>query len=205
MKRIFKILLILIFSASLFSCITKEKPFKNIEQLKSDIRFVRLIENNIAFIDNIRDKKKVSYLLEKEITKESQLNELATALGFNDWTEYEGYVFEETNKLNELEIEYNLSSYSEDEIIELGIDAIHANDSKVLLKSTDPCNCERIRTNCIIEAAAAATLAHLGCLSVDWTGIGAPICHGAVIILQIAASDNCNANAENCINDCDNR
>ncbi|WP_175402824.1 hypothetical protein [Mangrovivirga cuniculi] len=44
---------------------------------------------------------------------------------------------------------------------------------------------------------------HLGCASVDWTAIGAPICHGAVLVAQIEASDNCNAEAENCNNDCD--
>ncbi|MFK8284191.1 hypothetical protein [Capnocytophaga canis] len=49
-----------------------------------------------------------------------------------------------------------------------------------------------------------AVVGHLACASVDWTGIGAIICHSAVVIGQIAASDNCNAEGENCVNMCDN-
>jgi hypothetical protein len=60
-------------------------------------------------------------------------------------------------------------------------------------------NCERIRVNCILTVAAEATIMHLGCVSVDWTGISAPLCHGVAILFQIVAGDTCNANAEDCM------
>lgn len=132
----------------------------------------------------------------------SEISVLSIALGFKNSEEYQSYINNQKSVLRDLNNEYNLESVEISKLIHLGIEAIELENNNLYDKSSDDCNCERIRRNCIIEVGAAAVVAHLGCASVDWTGIGAPICHGAVLIAQIAASDNCNADTENCVNDC---
>lgn len=208
MKNLLKFtLLIIVSSFTFFSCnndesVEKKDNIANIELLKKDARFSDLIKSNINLMNNVVDFNKAKSLTQKSSLSTSEISELSIALGFKNSEEYQSYINNQKSVLRNLNNEYNLESVEKSKLINLGIEAIKLENSNLYSKSSDDCNCERIRRNCIVEVGAAAVVGHLGCASVDWTGIGAPICHGAVLIAQIAASDNCNANAENCLNNC---
>ena len=67
-----------------------------------------------------------------------------------------------------------------------------------LLVNYEPDDCNRERGNCIGSVAAQAAAAHLACAAADLTIIAGIICHGAAIIYQITAGDNCNIAYRRC-------
>ncbi|MFK8060032.1 MAG: hypothetical protein AB8B78_08080 [Polaribacter sp.] len=179
-----------------------EEIFKSSEFLKKDNRFIELIESNMELANNITDIKKAQSLVKKQSLSKKEINELGIFLGFLNGEEYQKFINNQKKILRDLNLEYDLVSYKDDSLIELAKDAINYKIDKLRNKGLSGCDCNRIRINCLIEVSAAAVLGHLGCASVDWTGIGAPICHGAVLIIQYAAGDNCNANAQACNRGC---
>lgn len=207
MKYISKIVFVIILSLTIVSCSEEEtikesqNSFTDIELLKTDARYSDLIESEINLMNNVVDFDKAKLLTEKSSLSANELSELSIALGFKSKEQYQDYINTQKLILRNLNNEYNLESIDKSKLIDIGIQSLNLKENNLSAKSSG-CNCERIRRNCIIEVGAAAIVGHFGCASVDWTGIGAPICHGAVIVIQIAASDNCNANAENCENDC---
>jgi len=172
-----------------------EKPPKEMGFLKTDQRFVGMLENNITLLGNVRDIKVAQILLEKEKLTKQDLEYFSIALGFDNFKSYEKFIDTQKKVLFELNNEYNLIGIEDSKFISIGVEALNLKYSNKTAKES---TCERIRRNCLIEVAGGAILGHLACASVDWTGIGAPICHGAVFVVQIAASDNCNANATLC-------
>jgi hypothetical protein len=60
----------------------------------------------------------------------------------------------------------------------------------------DPCETERI--NCIASVSAEAAIMHLNCTVLDLSIFGGIVCHGAAIVYQITAGNNCNLAAKRC-------
>lgn len=194
-------LLFIITSFILISCGESElqevsSRSKDLSLLKGDDRFVNLISKNISVIDNMASKKIAQNLLEKGDLTTDELQHLSRALGFENLKTYQKFIEENKRIYNELSFDYDLSNVNRNEFVNYALQAQIFKTPGNLKESP----CERIRRNCLVQTAAEAVIAHLACASVDWTGIGAPVCHGAVLIYQIAASDNCNANAEICNN-----
>ena len=188
--------------ALVISC-NKEKDLaieqtESIAELKSDSRLSKLIEINMSITSKVVNKNKAIMLLNKDKLSESELNELSVSLGFKNSLEYQNIIFQQSILSKELVNDYNLKNQKKDFINKIILESpiIKDQKKKIMIFGT---NCERIRRNCLLEVAATAAGMHIACASLaDWTGFGAPICHGAAIIYQLAAGDNCNANAEDC-------
>lgn len=108
----------------------------------------------------------------------------------------------ENGILGQLIKKYNLQAYKQSEITEIAFEALQTNDfssksdkGKLMVAAK---NCERIRVNCLTIVAATAYGAHVACIAADLAVLPGILCHGAVVVYQVAASDNCNAEAENC-------
>jgi len=202
--KIIKFLMIALLSVTLVNCSTDEGmefdlQVKSTESLSVDATFIAAIESNLRVIDKVADIDKVKNLTEKGDLNEIEIEELSRAMGFEDFHGYELYFNEQKERVKYLEKEYLLSSYTTSELTAISQAAL-LNSRRS--ESDDNCNCERIRVNCIVAAGGAATLAHLGCFAADFTIIAGILCHGAVLVIQDAVSDNCNAEAENCEREC---
>jgi hypothetical protein len=191
----------MVIGITLMSCNKKsetvEKQKIPIENLKIDTRLLELIDINIAITSNVVDKNVAKNILKKEYINADDLNELSLALGFKNSVDLQNLLYKQNGLIREIDADYDFKNYDENfkkSIISESI-SIRDNKKQLLLLQN---NCERIRVNCILTVAAEATLMHFACASVDWTGIGAPICHGAAILFQIVSGDTCNANAEDC-------
>ncbi|MDY8138622.1 hypothetical protein [Aquimarina sp. 2201CG5-10] len=191
---------LLIASSMLFSCskddITSEQQniFEDVNDLSKDASFTKLLEENIDLMSNVSDLERAQELISKgDNLSETELNELSISLGFSDLNSYAEFYEKQSVMLNELNQKYDLASYDEATIQSLAIE--NFNNIAPIERNN---NCERIRRNCIVGAGAAAILGHIACGTVDITVVLGAICHSAVLVAQIAASDTCNANAENC-------
>lgn len=204
MNKIFKIITVLIFSFAIFSCENKEEITKaesSIENLKKDTRFINLLNNEIALVENINDITKIELILKKTNHTDKDLDELAITLGFLNVEEYIVYIEGNDRVQIELENEYQLSKIDLFELQEIALETIKASNG-VVQKGSDPCNCDRNGRNCIYRAAAVAAAAHFGCLGLDLGVVPGIICHAAATALQVSMTDTCLAEAENCWNDC---
>jgi hypothetical protein len=153
----------------------------------------------MSITSKVVNKNKAIMLLNKDKLSNSELNQLAISLGFKNSLEYQNIIFQQYILLKELVNDYNLKNQKKDFINKIILESPIIKDQKkeiMFFRS----NCERIRRNCLLEVAATAAGMHIACAALaDWTGVGVPICHGAAIIYQLAAGDNCNANAEDCV------
>lgn len=202
MNKIFKIITILVLSIAVFSCESNDEINKvensSIENLKKDARFIKLLDNEIALVENIKDLNKAESILSKENFTTEDANELAIALGFSSANEYATYIEKESRLLMKLENEYQLSELNPLKFEEIVLDASVYNQ---VLKG-DPCNCYRILNNCVATVLAAATLAHLACIAGDLAVLPGLVCHAIVLVTQGLEIRNCEIAAEGCINDC---
>lgn len=171
---------------------------KLISEFDSDSRLSKLIEINMSITSKVIDKNKAIKLLNKDKLSETELNELSLSLGFKNSLEYQNIIFQQSILIKELVNDYHLKNQKKDFLNKIVLESPIIKDQKKKFMTFNT-NCQRIRRNCLIEVAATATAAHLACASLaDWTGFGAPVCHGAAIIYQLVAGDTCNANAEDC-------
>lgn len=198
MKNIIKITLsTFIASVLLFSCskdeyaIEEQNTFENIDNLSKDVTFKNSLEESIHVVTQIENLDKVETLLQKGELSEMELEELSRALGFKNLSAYKDFINKQALDLNQLNLKYDLNTLDQNTIQSAAIESF---SEELATKN----NCERIRRNCIINAAAAATVAHLGCGALDVTVVAGVVCHAAVVIAQAATSDNCNAAAEDC-------
>jgi len=202
MKNISKITILLFIILVTFSCVNKEDnsniKLNNLENLKNDNRFIELLNNKKTAITNIKDIEKAILLNEKENLTENDVNELVKALGFKNIEEYSKYINKEIKLELELENDYNISEIPLIDLENLTISVLETGN----LKKGDPCNCERMRINCIGIATSASIVGNIGCASLDIAIIPGIICHAAVLTAQYLASDSCNASAENCVSGC---
>ncbi len=195
--------LLAIISSVLFACsddeknVILEKKQKEIVFLKKDPIFLDLLKANIGRVDKIVNIEKAKTLIKKGdkngFLSCNDLDELAISLGFDNTEDYKKYIIEEKIIIDKLNSNYNvkLRDIKREQLEEIVLQAM---SSKL---KTSASNCERIRQDCLLTAAAGAVAGHCACATVDAIGIGI-ICHAAVLVAQAAASDKCNAEAEDC-------
>ncbi len=190
---------ILVFSFLIFSCSNDEKvenigEKKNIELLKTDDRFVNLLNSNIKLIKNVKNVKRVNEILEKDNLSDSELNELAKCLGFSDITSYRQYIIDEKKVLSELNSEYEMSL---NEIPQEKLDELAIQTSALQTRSVNN-YCEMKRINCLEKAAITALIEHTFCLLTDSTLVVGVICHAGVTSMQVLENEGCNIDAGEC-------
>jgi len=118
---------------------------------------MNLIDENERMINQITNLDKAKELTSKDYTlSNDELNELSVSLGFSNLDEHIYFYNSQKINLIELNDKYNVQMYDESTLNELVLESFNEN---YLFKSN---NCERIRRNCIIGAAAGATIAHVG-------------------------------------------
>ena len=173
--------------------LTEENSFEDISKMAKDKLFMNLIDENERMINQITNLDKAKELTSKDYTlSNDELNELSVSLGFSNLDEHIYFYNSQKINLIELNDKYNVQMYDESTLNELVLESFNEN---YLFKSN---NCERIRRNCIIGAAAGATIAHVGWAAADVTIVLGIVCHAAVLVVQAVVSDTCNANAEDC-------
>jgi hypothetical protein len=194
---------LIIASSIFYSCSNEEVDtqieqniFEDISKMANDEVFTNLIESKINFTNQISNLEKAKELTSKNYAlSEIELNELSISLGFSNLNDYINYYEKEKDMLVLLNDKYNIENYDEDLIKSLAIESVN---NQTYYRSN---NCERVRRNCIIGAAAGATLGHIGCAVTDLTIVVGIVCHAAVAVIQAVVSDTCNADAEDCQND----
>jgi hypothetical protein len=163
---------------------TEENNFEDISKMAKDELFINLVDENERMINQITNLDKAKELTSKDYTlSNDELNELSVSLGFTNLNEHIDFYNNQKINLIKLNDKYNVQMYDESTLNELVLESYNEN---YLFKSN---NCERVRRNCIVGAAADVTIV---------LGI---VCHAAVVIGQAVISDTCNANAEDCEND----
>ncbi len=197
--------LLAIISGVLFACsedeksVILEKKQKEIEFLKKDPIFLDLLKANIGRVDKIVNIEKAKKLIKKGdengFLSCNDLDELSHSLGFDNAGDYEEYITEEKIIIEKLNSNYSvkLKDIKREKLEEIVLQAM---SSKLKISAS---NCERIRQDCLVTAAAGAVVAHCACATIDAVGVGL-LCHAAVLVGQAAASDKCNAEAEDCVN-----
>lgn len=217
MKTILKTLFIIIASMLIFSFTTnneKKKEYKPINQITTDARFISLLQEEYTAMDNVTNIDALKNY-DTDNLNDNDINNIASLLGYSSTSAYVNSLNAKRATINELNDEYNLNSYSTDQLIELGVTALQGNKSRNKayegggeiipvepIGKDDPCDCKRKRRNCIAAAAAAAFAGHLGCAALDVTVIAGLACHAAVAIAQAAATDNCHIEYKECIKNC---
>jgi len=184
--------------------INKRSIDELVEELSRDLDFRYLITSNIKLSFEVSE---ADYDL-SDAASTNDLVYLSKVLGFNseaDLLEFERHYLERL----ELVINRYGVSILTTEIIKEAASRINFNDhvfekGQIISFSISDCNCERIRRNCLIEAAAEAVVMHAGCALLDLTVIAGAFCHAAVVTYQVAKSDNCNAAWEQCVSVCIN-
>lgn len=142
-----------------------------------------------------------SYIADNKLTN-AELSVIHTAFGYSTKAQLDGYVLAQKNRLIYLENNYGLSSMNtlgREQIILEGYNRLN-------LPFYDPINdpnspmtqCERKFRNCKRKANMAAVAMHAGCALLDVTAIPGLICHGAALVWQAAALDDCVADYEDC-------
>jgi hypothetical protein len=175
---------------------TEENNFEDISKMAKDELFINLVDENERMINQITNLDKAKELTSKDYTlSNDELNELSVSLGFTNLNEHIDFYNNQKINLIKLNDKYNVQMYDESTLNELVLESYNEN---YLFKSN---NCERVRRNCIVGAAAGAVIAHVGCVAADVTIVLGIVCHAAVVIGQAVISDTCNANAEDCEND----
>ncbi len=204
MKNFKKIMFGIVLSLTFLACSDEEPSLEvlNIKNLKNDSRLKSYIEENQKFINNISDIKTVNKLLKKENLNNQELEKLSIAIGFGSLEAYLKHYNNQTDILISLENEYKLSTYSKEDFKNILLDNGYYGIAK-----SDDCSesCTRTARNCIIGAAAVATIGHVACLSADVTVIVGVICHAAVAVLQVVVQDECLNQQVQCYNACNSQ
>lgn len=229
MKTILKTLFIIITSMLAFSFTTnneKGEPDNSIQGLSSDARFIALAQAQVQAMNNVTDFDALEAFANDDNLSDSDINQIASLLGYPSTATYESYLSNQKDIIKELDDDYNLSNYSEAQLTQLSLNALNSNKSKAGSRSrskskyqtgeipiiidveptgeTNECEdlCEEVRVACLLEVAAAATAAHIGCGIADITIIAGIACHSAVLVAQVAGSNKCNKEAKKCVADC---
>lgn len=176
------------------------EQFSNTEQLKKDVRFTEMVNENKTIVNRIKDVDKIESLTSKDDLNEFELQELAQALGFNSFAEYERYYLSQRDVLNQLEQEYSLSAFENTEITS-AVENAYIVESPVSFRN-DPCSCSRSFYNCAASVTAQAVFMNLGCMALDLTVVAGILCHSAVIAFQAAESNQCLIDEQICWQNC---
>ena len=218
MKSILTIVIIAILGIACFSFTTNnnKNTYTLGNQITTDARFVSLLQDQYQTMNQVTDIETLANLDPDNINDSIDL--IASQLGYSSTTTYMHSLVTKSNTLKELNDEYDLSSYSTDEIIEFGITALTANNGTGRTNRTieisgeaseidpmaidDPCNCKIKKIACEIAATAAAVAGHLNCAPLNPISLAGLTCHGKVLIDQATAYQICNGLYIACIKNC---
>jgi len=187
-KLLFGLIVTVLFSMPLFS--------QDINRLSKDANFLSLVRNEDEFIKKATDKELLKVIYADKKLNDDELSTFYKVFSTNEKDFYE-YIKTQNELYNILNTKYNFEKYSKIElqtIFSVQIEEIY------MSTSTSRSNCYRRYLNAIAINASAAALGHTACLSVDWTGIGAAVCHGSVFVAHIAANDNAYLDYKDCLN-----
>ena len=165
---------------------------KNVENIMSDSRLVKYINNNDALVNQITNPKRLLELTSKSNLSTLEKVELAKTMGFSSLGNYIDFVEKQNKLLLPIVKEYNLRD--EKQLAKFGM-IVADNANSILMRA----NCARTLKNCIGGAAAGALLAHVGCISADITVVAGIVCHAAVAGVQYFAQDECQNSYEGCV------
>lgn len=178
---------------------------QNLENLKVDKDFNKYLKTNNELLSKIKNVNKIVEILNDKKIDDKEKMGFYQNFGFKNFQELEESFKEQNNLLLQLNSKYHFEK-NKDElslIIQDPIfDEILINDNQVISNNCID-RCGRTKRNCVGAVTSAAVVAHAGCLSVDWTGYGAIICHGAAFAAQIFGHDECNNQHEGCVENCD--
>lgn len=202
----------------------KGEPDSSIQGLSSDARFIGLAQAQVQAMNNATDLDALEVFANDDDLSDSDIDQIASLLGYPSTAAYENYLSNQSEVIKALDDDYNLGNYSQAQLTQLSLDALNSTKSKSGSRSkskyntgeipiiidggpigeTNECEdlCEEVRVACLLEVAAAATAAHIGCGIADITIIAGIACHSAVIVAQIAGSNKCNKEAKKCVADC---
>jgi hypothetical protein len=184
MKNLFKLVSVLLFFVGVFAFgqeegfslnsqsdkLYKSESFKNFVLTDYDILF-----KHKADINFVKDSQK-----DNTIVNEKNADESAQKLGFTSLKEMESIYKNLYLTKIKFENEFNIKDFSQEDVniaaAAVIYDYLDTNMSETTSKSP---LCWRKYKRCIAIAAGTGYGVHVGCLGVDWTGIGAVICHGA--------------------------
>jgi len=217
LKTLLACFLLFFVSTTYYSCKKSEKIYSPLEALKSDARFINVLQQNMSIVERVSQRKEAIALMNKPNPSISDLEKFSVILGFSNFKEYSEFAKQQNEILLQLKEEYQLTKVDQGTIESIALESMKSvkqaqkmnsiakvssitklNGVNNTIQIEDANNCERIRRNCLITVAATATAAHVACIAADLTVIVGAVCHGAAIAYQLAAGDNCNANAENC-------
>lgn len=186
-----------------FNACKKNDEVKSLNSLEKDDKFKALVENRLQLLEQIKDGEKAIKIINRTNLSVEDLDTFAKAIGFQNLDAYKQYIARENASILTLKKDYNLSLYTEREIVAVATRTINSintfgktSPGMKLMGVQD--NCERKRRNCLVSVAATATAAHIACAATDPTIVVGIICHGAAVAYQIAEGDNCNAAAVDC-------
>ena len=222
MKNILKTLFVIILSIVCFSFTAdngKEKSSNSAQDLSSDTRFIGLAQDQMKAMDNVTNFDAFEALIKKDNLTNSDINQLASVLGYPNRAAYDTYINNKNAIIEALDEDYNLSQYTQAQLTQISLNVMNSFRSQFRSKSlnkaetpidpvpsseTNECEdlCEEVRKACILEVGAAAVAAHIGCGVADLTVIAGIACHSGVLIAQGFGNRKCNKEYDKCIYDC---
>jgi|GEM_PF-1150644 len=228
-KMLLVLLLALSFSTTWYACSKSEESFTSspsissdvmseenftlspvaISSLKSDVRFISALKDNMIIIKRTKNSKELIALVSKESHSKLDLERISILLGFKNFDDYAKFVKKQDTDLLQLKKEYQLDKVSQDVIQQAAMDAMSPKkiSSVKLVENSlssmaggegDSDLCEQIRTNCLVNVAAIATAAHIACVAADLTVALGVLCHAAAVAYQASAGNTCNLEAQQC-------
>ena len=156
------------------------------------------MNSNQELLIQIKDINKIQELSSKETLNNSELNEMALAMGFESYDEYLDYTKIQKDLLISLNKDYNLTNYDATDIY--GV--LYVEDENVAYRRDCGSSCDRTYRNCMGASTAAAFAAHAGCIGLDPMIIGGIICHGAALAVQYFVQDECGNQGLSCHRGC---
>lgn len=143
-------------------------------------------------------------LLEKVINNKSvnldDTTDIHKVFGYSNYDEFNNDMVKQRNRAQELDRRYGLKNQPDSLIINgilIAFEVLNIYDSMNSPYSLEK-TCEKIRRNCVAKVAAQAVGGHFACGVLDVSLIGGIFCHGAAIVYQWTAGNNCNNQAVRC-------
>lgn len=134
-----------------------------------------------------------SYIADGDIDAKESLD-IHIAFGYSSRAGLDAYELAQTNRMIYLDKTYGLGSMPQQERVKLTLQGFDKVNLPFLDFDNDQSSltiCERKFRNCKRKANSIAVAMHMGCVALDVTTIPGLICHGAALIYQAAALDDC--------------
>ena len=199
-----------IFVVILLSCSKDEQSkntYKNFESenLHDDLAFQKYLLDFQVQASKLNDEEKLRRYISDGKLDQSEIENFPKLFGYIDSKKY----WEERKEINDIRLtlinNYNLVDVSVEQIKEEVLKAFETSPQLYsfevgLMDEIDEFDdeCERIRRNCLLSVASEAAIMHTTCLSLDLSLIAGALCHGAAVLYQWTAGNNCNEEAARC-------